>query len=1201
MSIFTESGTGVTGSNSSNASRTTVSGLSGFKKPDLSSSEALLQLAQMQGGALGAAAEELIHPEKSIIATVGDNFKRSFSKFIDIISVSNQVVAGILSQEKTVGETIRENISASDVIWGEKDPDASTLNKVGSFGVRFATDVLLDPLTYVTFGAGQGIVGLRATSKISLGKKAAEKLGTEELASKALSGEGQEVFKWLKNVERQKRGLDIPQSFGKIIPGQKDEVFDMAKKELDELINSTIDAPLNIDYSKKALTNLLEKYPGLTDDILDKGGIKLFGRSVLSGQRIASAIEMIPGVKLIDQFTEPIRKPLQALFDPALTKDPVTNKYVRMPEEFMSTENVAKDLARALGDDRILNLTNIIKANNLSPEEGKFLMASVEAGRIPIDARLANAYKQMLGFNEAEFEFLKRTGVNISRLDNHAPHILNNLNVKSVGNLLPPKTKAGASLQRTEDLAQPIFKSGEEDLMKFEAAVLSKDQKRIDDTIAEMKNVGMEIFDDNLFTAHFRRTLDNVKVGVSRDFIKEVGDTFGQLKSLANPRWRKIDSGAINDLIDKSFTIVDEDEVVFHPAIAKRIEKFVGAVINDEPTRDMLRAFDSLQNFWKASVTSIFPAFHGRNAISNVFLNLMDMGAHVLNPVIHGQAFQIMKLEHDYRRLSREALELSNDIDPLIQEARKYKSAEEFMKSQGEQVFRGGNNAFDKTLIGEDGVFVSPSKFMAETFGRNVDELYISPNVKVLSYDELPLSIKSIDNWDEYSKAVSKYGREKGVDVIDSLPPKADFPRGMERTVLNPEVVQTKSQLTDIWNKANTGDTINPNTTNKAQEELHDLLNKQIFTDTSGYSWTFGELRRELANRNVAFGRNITGAIDFDDPVKSAYAELFPEDTVLNKAKKLSPFKAGRALGTAIEEQARIVNFVANLKNTGDVSLAAQRTKQFLFDYQALTPFEKQFMRRIMPFYTFTRKNLELQARALLTTPGRVSAEVTALSTLGDVISGEQLTPEEEAVLPDWVRSGSKILKKRREGTIELITGFGTPFEQPFQALQPNQLLGSISPLLRIPLEQASGYSFFQGKALSDVTNAAAFKRAPTFLKDFIGYTEVKGERSDGSDFTWSVALRPERMNLVLNLPPTSRVFSALKQMDAVDVSGQSKILQQLIGLRPFSFDLEQEAQKREKELKTKLENLLTEAGVTAQFKRTYIPKDSKKKGLEGF
>jgi hypothetical protein len=181
---------------------------------------------------------------------------------------------------------------------------------------------------------------------------------------------------------------------------------------------------------------------------------------------------------------------------------------------------------------------------------------------------------------------------------------------------------------------------------------------------------------------------------------------------------------------------------------------------------------------------------------------------------------------------------------------------------------------------------------------------------------------------------------------------------------------------------------------------------------------------------------------------------------------------------------------------------------------------------------------------------------------------------------------------KRNGETVNILGSLGTPLEAPFAQFQPNVLLGSISPVLRLPVEQMSGYSFFQGKALSDVTNASAFKRAPKVIQDFIGYTEVTGKRSDGSKFSHAVALRPERMNFVLQLPPTSRVLSAMRQMENQDLDTQLKVWQQLTGIRPYSFDLEQEAARREKELRVKLEDLLTDAKVTAQYKRVFIPKE---------
>ena len=387
-----------------------------------------------------------------------------------------------------------------------------------------------------------------------------------------------------------------------------------------------------------------------------------------------------------------------------------------------------------------------------------------------------------------------------------------------------------------------------------------------------------------------------------------------------------------------------------------------------------------------------------------------------------------------------------------------------------------------------------------------------------------------------------------------------------------------------------------------AREEMNKILLAPMFTDNTGITWTYGELRQLMQRKGIAFDPNhITGQLDvtttgrieklFDsqDPfIKKAWKEanLFSMDNRI--------FKTGRHVSQMVEEQARVTNFVANLRATGDPFLAAQRTKMFLFDYGNLTNFEKTFLKRIMPFYTFTRKNLELQVKTLLTTPGRIEAEITGIQNLGDILSGDKkLTEEERAALPEWARYGINVLRDRRNSTVSMYTTLKTPIEQIFAQFQPNTLLGSISPLVRVPLEQLSGYSLYNGKMLSDVTNAAAFKRAPESVKRFIGYTEIKGTYKDGTPFVWYESLRPERMNLLLNLPPTTRVFSSLKQMDAVDVSEQDKILQQLTGIKPFTFDLAKEQAKRDKELAAKLTKLLDNANVVATFSKTYIPKES--------
>ncbi|HRF70296.1 MAG TPA: hypothetical protein PKV66_02570, partial [Candidatus Pelethenecus sp.] len=682
-------------------------------------------------------------------------------------------------------------------------------------------------------------------------------------------------------------------------------------------------------------------------------------------------------------------------------------------------------------DSRLLELSNIVKANKLDANEGKLLMAAVEARKMPVDERLANAYKQLLKFGDDDFKFLKESGVPISYLDNHAPHVLVKTKVTNVPFTLPVTTKVGGAMERTID--SPIWK----------------------DVANGIKNDGMEIFDDNLISAHAMRTMSNMKGGTMRQFVRDVSTSFGQPASIAPQGWVKVNSKAIKD--EAGFVLQalgkDGEELVFHPAIAKRIENFAGKVLNDEATGDFLRAFDSVQNLWKAGVTSIFPSFHGRNAISNVFLHYLDLGVHSLDPVKHAQATQLVYNDRLANRLEAKA-----------------------------------------------------------------------------------------------------FGLGEGAEA--------------------------------------------------AKNELHDLLSKKMFTDAVGHEWSFGELRQTMKNHGVAFTRNITGSIDVAQGGEALANSLFPEAmSAGGKAKSLAkkvvpvtqdfaPFKVGREVGRAIEEQARVLDFVANLKNTGDVTHAAARTKQFLFDYGNLTNFEKTFLKRVIPFYTFTRKNLELQVKTLFTTPGRISAEISGLTNLGEAISGGKLTPEEYDALPDWIKSGISILKSKKGSNIELFGSLGTPIEQPFNAFQPNQFLGSVSPLVRVPIEQATGYSWFQGKPLSDITNASGFKKAPQAIKDFIGYKVITGKRKDGTSFTYEMSMRPERMNIINNLPLVGRVLSSLKQMNNVDVASDSKILQQLIGVRPYAFDIEAEQQKKELILQNQLKELLTKAGVTSQFTRTYIKKN---------
>ena len=81
-------------------------------------------------------------------------------------------------------------------------------------------------------------------------------------------------------------------------------------------------------------------------------------------------------------------------------------------------------------------------------------------------------------------------------------------------------------------------------------------------------------------------------------------------------------------------------------------------------------------------------------------------------------------------------------------------------------------------------------------------------------------------------------------------------------------------------------------------------------------------------------------------------------------------------------------------KGGKSVDDASMDVKAALFDYSELTNFEKRFMRNVIPFYTWTRKNIPLQLANVLERPGRIANQGRLLSTINElVIAGESEDP----------------------------------------------------------------------------------------------------------------------------------------------------------------------------------------------------------------
>ena len=154
---------------------------------------------------------------------------------------------------------------------------------------------------------------------------------------------------------------------------------------------------------------------------------------------------------------------------------------------------------------------------------------------------------------------------------------------------------------------------------------------------------------------------------------------------------------------------------------------------------------------------------------------------------------------------------------------------------------------------------------------------------------------------------------------------------------------------------------------------------------------------------------------------------------------------------------------------------AAHEVRKLHVDYSDLTQFEKQVMRRIIPFYTFSRKMAEQTARQIMERQGGMPLT----SVAGSIKAIESMRNPGELV-PDYVAETASIpLGEDSKGNRNFITGFGLAFEDPVSFLGKGlrgaglELLSRTHPLLKAPLEYSTGELFFQagpegGRNLSD-------------------------------------------------------------------------------------------------------------------------------------
>jgi hypothetical protein len=197
--------------------------------------------------------------------------------------------------------------------------------------------------------------------------------------------------------------------------------------------------------------------------------------------------------------------------------------------------------------------------------------------------------------------------------------------------------------------------------------------------------------------------------------------------------------------------------------------------------------------------------------------------------------------------------------------------------------------------------------------------------------------------------------------------------------------------------------------------------------------------------------------------------------------------QGGFKLGQTIEDNARIALFIDQLNKGANFDKAANHVRKYLFDYGDVSPFEQDVLKRLMPFYTWSRKNIPLQLEALATQPDKINKINLAIN---NIQQANQVEQPDLSQVPSYIREQAPVYvgSDAAAGTVSavplanLIPTFDiaaiTKFlntETAPEGIQKGKLgnalstvMGGISPLIKAPLEYLANYDFFRKKTIQE-------------------------------------------------------------------------------------------------------------------------------------
>ena len=276
---------------------------------------------------------------------------------------------------------------------------------------------------------------------------------------------------------------------------------------------------------------------------------------------------------------------------------------------------------------------------------------------------------------------------------------------------------------------------------------------------------------------------------------------------------------------------------------------------------------------------------------------------------------------------------------------------------------------------------------------------------------------------------------------------------------------------------------------------------------------------------------------------------------------------------------------VQGLKDSqgGAVHYANQEVKKSLFDYSDLSEFERSVMKRFMPFYTWSRKNIPAQLESLILNPQRLEQ----LDIARDQFEYMGGRPDEADIGPFWRGRVPIFLGNEKEGIRQVFSLLNyapiADIERIYESFgDPKALLKDMaSPLIKVPFEQIMNYDSFR---------EAPIKEFKGQTKDFLGIklparlynlAQILVPLADLNRVNPMGVFGEKTVDPVTGEEKSTRAFGGIgasREAGSVDVPGLARTIRFFLGVQQYDLDLSKNKFWRQKNFVKDIQSLKSKA-----------------------